>query len=136
MTRNHWKLLKSHTYLGTELCTNGSFGGAIDTVFKKATKAMFKLISVIQQTNIAARVANYISLTLLLGPFTYGCEVWGPCVTNIKMFEETTNYELFDKAPFEKLDPPPGTHLSAIHCSACIRNLATLPQERNLEDIQ
>ncbi len=35
---------------------------------------------------------------------TCGCEVWVPCFTNIKMFEETNNYELFGKAPFEKLD--------------------------------
>ncbi len=50
-----------------------------------------------------------------------------PVLLHIKMFEETTNYELFDKAPFEKL-----------HLRFCeyIRNLATSPQEGNLEDIQ
>ncbi len=33
-----------------------------------------------------------------------GVKCWDPVLLNIKLFEETANYELFDKAPFEKLD--------------------------------
>ncbi len=50
------------------------------------------------------------------------------------MFEETPNYELFDKAPFEKLDLR--FCKSLIGIPQYIRNLATSPQEGDLEDIQ
>ncbi len=88
------KTVKSHTYLGIELCTNGSFGGAIDTLHMKATKAMFKLRSVIQQTHIAPRVALHLFNTAIKPLCRYGCEVWGPCFTNIKMFEKTNNIRI------------------------------------------
>jgi hypothetical protein len=96
----------SYTYLGLVFVPSGTFTAAIETLCKKASKAMFKLRHSIHQLNTSPKLSLYLYDTLVRPIYMYGSEVWGPFMnTTERAFDITGDrYNLFDKNSFEKLD--------------------------------
>ena len=69
----------SYTYLGLTFVPSGKFNTAIDTLCKKASKAMFKLRKSIHTLNLPPRPELSMVLydTLIWPICTYAAEVWG-----------------------------------------------------------
>jgi hypothetical protein len=98
--------VKQYTYLGLVFIPSGKFHTAIDTLYKKALKAMFKLRKAIRYLNISPKIALYIYDTLIRPIYTYASEIWGPFIKDQnKAFDlELDKYQFFDKQCFDKLD--------------------------------
>ena len=98
--------VNSYTYLGLEFVPSGSFKPAMETLCKKASKAMFKLRQSLNKLNLPPKLSLHLYDILIRPICTYACEVWGPFIkTKDQVFSiECDKYELFDKHCFEKLE--------------------------------
>ena len=98
--------VNSYTYLGLEFVPSGSFKPAMETLCKKASKAMFKLRQSLNKLNLPPKLSLHLYDILIRPICTYACEVWGPFIkTKDQVFSiECDKYELFDKHCFDKLE--------------------------------
>ncbi len=98
--------VSSYTYLGLVFVPSGSFNPAMNTLCKKASKAMFKLRRSINKLNLSPKLSLLLYDTLIRPISMYGSEVWGSFIKEKeRAFNiECNKYELFDKLCFEKLD--------------------------------
>ena len=98
--------VNSYTYLGLMFVPSGSFNQAIDTLCRKASKAMFKLRQSLNKLNVSPKLSLFLYDSLIRPICTYASEVWG---SFIKAKHQAFNvrsdkYGLFDKHCFEKLE--------------------------------
>ena len=97
--------VKHYKYLGLLINNSGSYTSTIDNLSNRAMKAIFKLKNIVNNSNINIKSAVHLFDTLVKPITTYGCEVWGPFITNDKLLQsETENYEAFHTHKFEKIN--------------------------------
>ena len=95
----------SYTYLGLMFVPSGSLNQAIDTLCRKASKAMFKLRRSLNKLNVSPKLSLFLYDALIRPICTYAPEVWGSFIkAKHQAFNVNSDkYELFDKHCFEKL---------------------------------
>lgn len=108
-------IVKTYTYLGIDVHATGSFSNAMQTLCKKAQKALFKLKSCIYQgsldpciyqANLAPNISLYLFDAMIRPIYTYGSDIWGAFINNTReKFNINSNkYMLFDKHCTEQLE--------------------------------
>jgi len=100
---------------------SGNFKPAMETLCKKASKAMYKLKSSLYKLNVPPKLTLYLYDTLVRPISTYAAEVWG---SFIKAKDQAFNigsdkYELFDNHCFEKLYLKFCKSILGVHKNSC-----------------
>lgn len=81
--------VQNYCYLGLELSSNCSFKSAEKVMAEKAKKALFKLKSLLYNTNINPKTALKLFDQLIKPIALYGSEIWGPDTIRCKLTNES-----------------------------------------------
>ena len=94
--------VKTYSYLGIDISSNGSYKQAEITLSEKARKAMFKLKSLLYGTNIKPNTCLQLFDQLIKPICLYGSEIWG--IDRLKTQDTSTFNESLEKYTSEKLN--------------------------------
>ena len=83
------EIVKSYTYLGVTMSSNGSFLNARKSIYQKANKAMHLLYKRIYNLNLPIDLQLKLFDSTIIPIIAYGCEVWG--YEDLQMFERIHN---------------------------------------------
>ena len=95
----------SYKYLGIHFTASGAFSLAQDELYKKATKALFKLQKEFLSLNPSVKTALHVFDHTIKPIILYGSEIWGAVNTTTARFRNRSVQldELYTKSPCEKL---------------------------------
>ena len=91
-----------YTYLGIEICSNGSFKSAAQSMSQKARKALFKLKSLLHGSLVKPRTCLQLFDQLIKPIALYGSEIWG--IDDIKHKDENSFIKSIEKFAAEKIN--------------------------------
>ena len=94
--------VKSYTYLGIEICANGSFRSAEQCMTDKAKKALFKLKSLLYGSSVKPSTCIKLFDQLIKPIALYGSEIWG--VGEFKLNNITSFMKTLEKFAAEKVN--------------------------------
>jgi hypothetical protein len=75
------ELVNEHCYLGIIFTDKCTFHAAVESLYKKGLKALFKLLNFLKPLPSAKTILHLFD-HLVKPIMLYGCEIWGPCRIN------------------------------------------------------
>jgi hypothetical protein len=110
--------VNNYSYLGLELSSNCSFRKAEENMCRKASKAMFKLKSLLNNTNISPGTGLKLFDQLIKPIALYGSEIWGPDVIKSAWNNQCQFNQSLYKFACEKLNTSFSKFLLGVHKKA------------------
>ena len=96
------EIVSNHLYLGIIFNASGSFNNAVNHLHEKANKAIFKLLKSFGPVRPPAKTFNRLFDSMIKPILTYGSEIWGTKICNIKKtleIKENTTARYYKTAP-------------------------------------
>ena len=112
--------VEKYTYLGFEMSQTGSFAPAEKVMYEKALRALFKLKSLLRNSDISPALSLELFDQLIKPICMYGSELWGPDCLNMRKQDVDKLFSRFDKLNCEKIHLSFCRYILGVHRKAQI----------------